>query len=114
MGNIRQRCYQFAWRLDDPRRAGLCLCVGLAIFGIGWWQRLDWEIAFLCGWNTAVILYLALLGMIIFTADAAKTRERISKVDPTQLPLLIVLVLAAILGIMGVGVILTAVGANFI
>jgi uncharacterized membrane protein len=51
-----------------------------------------------------------LLYIVIFTADAQRTRERISQVDPTQLFLLIVLTLVTLLGNLSVGVILTAVG----
>ncbi len=62
------------------------------------------------GWIVAVAAYLVLLYIVIFTADAAMTRERISQVDPTQLVPLIVLTLVTLLGNMSVGVILTAVG----
>ena len=58
----------------------------------------------------ALGLYLTLLGVVIFTADAVRTQERISQVDPTRWFLLIVLSLVALLGNISVAVILTAVG----
>jgi uncharacterized membrane protein len=110
MGKVRDRLYQFIWELNDPKRAGLCLLLGGAIYAIGWRRGLGWELSFLSGWIVAVTAYLLLLYIVIFTADAARTRERISLVDPTQLFLLIVLTLVTLLSNMSVGVILTAVG----
>jgi hypothetical protein len=45
-----------------------------------------------------------LLGIVIFTADAVKTRERISQVDPTRWFLLTVLCLVALLGNMSMAI----------
>ena len=110
MGNLKEPLHNFVWGLNDSRRAGLCLSLGLVILALGGWRGWEWEIAFLCGWIMTLTAYLALLGMVIFTADAARTRARISQVDPTQWLLLIALIVAALLGIMSVGLILTAVG----
>jgi uncharacterized membrane protein len=110
MGKIRSRFYKFIWELNDPKRAGLCLLLGGAMYAIGWQRGWGWELSFLSGWIVAVTAYLVLLYIVIFTADAGRTRERISQVDPTQLFLLIVLTLVTLLGNMSVGVILTAVG----
>ncbi len=110
MGKIRTRLYHFIWNLNDPKRAGLCLILGGVLYAVGWSQGWGWELSFLCGWIIALTVYLILLYIVIFTADAQKTRERISLVDPTQLFLLIVLTLVTLLGNMSVGVILTAVG----
>jgi uncharacterized membrane protein len=110
MGKLQQSLYQFVWHLNDPKRASLCLPFGIGIFFLGWTWGWGWEIAFLTGWILALGMYLILLGIVIFTADAAKTQERISQVDPTRWFLLIVLSLVALLGNMSVAVILTAVG----
>jgi uncharacterized membrane protein len=110
MGKIRTRLYHFIWNLNDPRRAALCLILGGVLYAVGWSEEWGWELSFLCGWIIALTVYLILLYIVIFTADAQKTRERISLVDPTQLFLLIVLTLVTLLGNMSVGVILTAVG----
>jgi uncharacterized membrane protein len=110
MGKVRDRLYQFVWELNDPRRAGLCLLLGEAMYAFGWWRGWGWELSFLSGWIVALTAYLVLLYIVIFTTDAARTRERISQVDPTQLFLLTVLILVTLLGNMSVGVILTAVG----
>ena len=110
MVKIMERVYGLVWNLNDPLRAGFCLPLGVAMYCIGWWYGWVWELSFLSGWNTALGAYMVLLGIVIFTADAARTRERISKVDPTRWFLLIVLCLVALLGNMGVAVILTAVG----
>jgi uncharacterized membrane protein len=110
MGKIRTQLYLFIWNLNDPRRAGLCLVLGGALYYIGWRNNWGWELSFLCGWILALSVYLVLLYIVIFTADAQRTRERISQVDPTRWFLLIVLTPVTLLGNMSVGVILTAVG----
>jgi uncharacterized membrane protein len=110
MGKIRKQLYNFIWKLNDPKRAGLCLILGGGIYAIGWRNGWGWELSFLCGWIVSLTAYLVLLYIVIFTADAEMTRQRISQVDPTQLFLLIVLTLVTLLGNMSVGVILTAVG----
>lgn len=107
---MKDRMYDVIWNLDDTRRATICLPLGLAVYAIGWQRQWGWEVSFLCGWIVVLTPYLVLLGIVIFTADATRTRERISKVDPTQWLLLIVLTLAALLGIMSVGIIMTSVG----
>ena len=106
----RSRLYQFIWELNDPKRAGLCLLVGGVIYAYGWWRGWGWELAFLGGWIFALTAYLVLLYIVIFTADAQRTRERISQVDPTRWFLLIVLTLVTLFGNLSVGIILTAVG----
>ncbi len=80
------------------------------MYAFGWWRGWGWELAFLGSWIVALTVYLVLLYIVIFTADAQRTRERISQVDPTQLFLLIVLTLVTLLGNISVGIILTAVG----
>ena len=107
---MRDQVYDLIWNLDDTRRAIICLPLGLVTYAIGWQFQWGWEVSFLCGWIVVLTPYLVLLGIVIFTANAARTRERISKVDPTQWLLLIVLTLAALLGIMSVGIIMTSVG----
>ncbi|MFZ5450634.1 MAG: DUF1345 domain-containing protein [Thermodesulfobacteriota bacterium] len=110
MGMIKERLYQLIWNLNDPWRAGVCLPLGGVMYGIGLWCGWGWELSFLAGWILALGTYLILLGIVIFTADAANTRERISQVDPTRWFLLIVLSVVALLGNMSVAIILTAVG----
>ena len=110
MDKIRTRLYHFIWQLNDPKRAGLCLILGGMIYAVGWSKKWGWELSFLWGWILALTIYLVLLYIVIFTANAQRTRERISQVDPTQWFLLIVLTLVTLLGNMSVGVILTAVG----
>lgn len=110
MGEFKDSFYHFVWHLNDLKRATICLPFGVLMFLIGWWLGWGWEISFLCGWILAIGTYLVLLNIVIFTADAASTRERISHVDPTRWLLLIVLTLGAVLGTICVGIILTAVG----
>ena len=110
MGKIRKRFYDFVWNLHDRVRAAFCIPLGVAMYCIGWQSGWDWELSFLSGWIIALGAYMALLGIVIFTADAARTRERVSKVDPTPWFLVIVLSLVALLGNMSVGIILTSVG----
>jgi|WetSurMetagenome_2_1015567.scaffolds.fasta_scaffold188669_1 uncharacterized membrane protein len=110
MGKIRTRLYYFIWNLNDPKRAGLCLTLAGVMYAFGWSKGWGWELSFLSGWIVALTMYLVLLYVVIFTADAQRTRERISQVDPTQWFLLIVLTIVTLLGNMSVGVILTSVG----
>ena len=110
MVNLQQRLYHFVWHLNDPKRSSLCLPFGMGMFFLGWMWGWGWQVSFLAGWIMALGLYLILLGIVIFTADAIRYRERISQVDPTRWFLLIVLSLVALLGNMSVAIILTAVG----
>ncbi len=110
MGKIRDRLYKFVWELNDPKRAGLCLLLGGAMYAFGWRRGWGWELAFLGSWIVALTAYLLFLYIVIFTADAQRTRQRISQVDPTQLFLLIVLTVVTLFGNLSVGIILTAVG----
>lgn len=110
LGRLRDSLYDFVWHLDDLKRAGLCIPFGLVMFFTGWCLGWDMEISFLASWNLALALYIALLAVVITTADADRTRQRISQVDPTRGFLVLVLSLVALLGNISVGAILTAVG----
>jgi len=110
MGKVRDGLYQFIWELNDPKRAGLFFLLGGAMYALGRWRQWGWELSFLSGWIVALTAYLVLLYIVIFTADAQRTRERISLVDPMKLFMLIVLTIVTLLSNMSVGVILTAVG----
>jgi uncharacterized membrane protein len=111
MSKIRDKLYNFIWELDDHWRVAFCVPLGVVLFFIGWKYRAwGWELSFLAGWTLALTLYMVLLGIVIFSADPARTRQRVSKVDPTRGFLVIVLTIVALLGNMSVGVILTAVG----
>jgi uncharacterized membrane protein len=110
VGKIKERFYRFIWELHDLNRAVLSLFLGGAMYAISWGHGWGWELSFLCGWIVALTAYLVLGYVVIFTADAQMTRERVSQVDPTRWLLLIVLTLVALLGNMSIGVILTAVG----
>jgi uncharacterized membrane protein len=107
---IRGYATRLVWALDDSRRAMLCFAIGMSIFWLGRHNGWGWEIPFLSAWNVAVAAYLALLGVIVFTARSSETRERAASVNRAELSLLVVLVLVIILGVLGVGDILTAVG----
>ena len=110
MGNLSKKLYRFIWELNDPKRAGLCLLLGGALYFLGWHRGWGWELSFLVAWDIALVVYLALLYIVIFTADAPMTRQRISRVDPTRWFLLIVVTLVTLFSNMNVAVILTAVG----
>ena len=110
MGRLGAYINRFAWALDDQKRAALCFIIGWLVFLLGWRSDYDREVSFLAGWNVAVASYLALLGLVVYTASPAKTRDRAGSVDRADLYLLAALVLVLLLGTLGVGVILTAVG----
>jgi uncharacterized membrane protein len=105
------RLFHFAWELHDHWRAVLAVSVGAAWGVISWeWLGLPWKVASLSGWIVALALYLSLLGLVIWYADAAMTKERVSRDEPNPVFLLVVLVLVALLGNVSVGIILTSVG----
>jgi uncharacterized membrane protein len=110
MRKLKEIFYYFIWNLNGPKRASICIPFGVGMFLIGWRLGWGWEVSFLAGWIMALTLYMTFLGIVIVTADAAKTRQRISQVDPTREYLVLVLSIVAILGNINVGAILTAVG----
>jgi uncharacterized membrane protein len=110
VGRVGVYIHELAWALNDQKRATLCFGVGLLIFLIGWQSGYGVEKFFLLAWDVAVSAYLALLAVVVFSATSAKTRTRAGFIDRAELYLLAALVLVIILGVMGVGVILTAVG----
>lgn len=108
---LKKRICHFAWELHDQWRAALSLTLGAVVAVVCWeWLRLEWKVAFLVGWILALTIYLILLGIVIFQADGAMTRQRVSRDEPNRVFLLIVLVLVALLGNISVGFILTSVG----
>jgi hypothetical protein len=82
-----------AWALNDQKRAALCFIVGLLLFSLGWLRGYGWEASFLAAWDVAVASYLALLGVVVFTATPPKTRARAGLVDRADLYLLAALIL---------------------
>jgi uncharacterized membrane protein len=110
VGTAGKYINRFAWELDDQKRAALCFIIGVLVFLLGWRLGRGWESCFLLAWDVAVASYLALLGVVIHSANASMTRGRAAVVDRADLYLLIALVLVTLLGTVGVGAILTAVG----
>ncbi len=109
MGKMKERISQFAWELHDQRRAALSVFLGAVAGVIGWkWLGLGGRVAFLAGWILALTIYLVLLGIVIFHADGAMTRQRVSHDEPNRVFLLIVLIMVALLGNISVGVILSS------
>lgn len=113
MGKMPGYLYNFVWNLHDRRRAWMCGSLGLvaAVLAyrlLGWM----WEVAFLVGWILGVGGYLALLGIVIVTADAPMTQQRVSKDEPNRMALLVLTVLVSIFGTGIVGLLLTAVGKH--
>ncbi len=110
MGKLKESLYHFVWHLHDLWRAVICIPFGVGMFLLGWRLGWGWETSFLAGWILALMLYMIFLGIVILTANAARTRQRISQVDPTRGFLVLILSIVAILGNISVGAILTAVG----
>jgi uncharacterized membrane protein len=108
LGKMKERISRFAWELHDRRRSALSVFLGAVAGGIGWkWLGLGGRVAFLAGWILALTIYLFLLGIVIFHADGAMTRQRVSRDEPNRVFLLIVLIIVALLGNISVGVILS-------
>jgi len=101
---------RFAWALDDQKRAAFSFVIGALVFLLVWRLGRGWETCFLSAWDVAVASYLALLGVVMYDANASMTRGRAAVVDRADLYLLVALVLVTLLGTIGVGAILTAVG----
>ncbi len=113
MGKVKERISQFAWEIHDRRRAALSVSLGAVAGVIGWkWLGLTGKVAFLAGWIMALTIYLVLLGIVIFHADGAMTRQRVSRDEPSRVMVLIVLIIVALLGNISVGVILSSAGSK--
>lgn len=107
------RFFHFAWEIHDRWRAVLSVSLGAAWGFISWeWLGLGWKLASLSSWIVAMTIYLVLLGIVIFYADAPMTKQRVSRDEPNRVFLLIVMVLVALLGNISVGIILTSVGSE--
>jgi len=111
LGKMKERISQFAWALHDRGRAAMSVPLGAVAGVICWkWLGLVGKVAFLAGWILALTIYLILLGIVIFQADGALTRQRASRDEPNRVMLLITLSMVALMGNICVGVILTSEG----
>ncbi len=109
---IETRLYDFIWGIDSRKRTWLCISLGLATFAIAWWFEWSWQVAFLCGWIITLTTYLGLLGIIVFTADSTRTRERVVKLYPQRWPIMMVVIFTAYVGTSCVGFILHPAGQS--
>ena len=111
MGKMKEWISQFAWALHDRGRASMSVPLGVVAGVICWkWLGLVGKVAFLAGWILSLTIYLVLLGIVIFQADGALTRQRASRDEPNRVILLIILSMVALMGNICVGVILTSAG----
>jgi uncharacterized membrane protein len=111
LGKLKKRISKHAWELHDHRRAIISCSLGAVAWVICWlWLGLLGKVAFLVGWILFLNVYLVLLGIVVFQADGAMTRQRVSRDEPNRVILLAVLIAVALLGNICVGGILTSVG----
>jgi len=113
MGTMREYLFNFAWSLNDRRRAVICgsLGVGLGIL----FNRLEgwtWQLSFLLGWILAAGSYLVLQSIVLVGADGPMTRERVSNVKLDRRSLMTLTIFLSILCTGIVGQLLTAVSKN--
>ena len=105
--------FNFAWSLNDRKRAVICgsLGVGLGILInrlVGW----TWQLSFLLGWILATSSFLILQVIVLVSADGPMTRERLSNVKLDRRGLMMLTIFLSIFGTVIVGQLLTAVGKN--
>jgi uncharacterized membrane protein len=82
--------------------------VGLAVaLGFGW---RSWLVALLGGWGVAAAVYVAWTWLTLVPMDPEETASHATREEPTRTGAHVVLILAAVLSLVGVGAIL--VGAN--
>ena len=110
---MREYLFNFAWSLNDRKRAVICgsLGVGLGILInrlVGW----TWQLSFLLGWILATSSFLILQVIVLVSADGPMTRERLSNVKLDRRGLTVLIIFLSILGTGIVGQLLTAVGKN--
>ena len=96
--------------LNDETRATLSLSIGGGLFFLGLGYHWPWEISFLSAWIVSLFAYLMLYASVIFASGPDQARERLSKMDPSAISLLVAVVLVVLLGVAGLGVVLTSVG----
>jgi uncharacterized membrane protein len=113
MATMRKFLFNFAWNLNDRRRAVICgpLGVGVAVLIcqlLGW----TWKLSFLLGWILALGSYLVLQGIVLIGADGSLTQERVSKDEPNRGALMVLSILVSIFGTGTVGEVLTALGRH--
>ena len=110
---MREYLFNFAWSLNDRKRAVICgsLGVGLGILInrlVGW----TWQLSFLLGWILATSSFLILQVIVLVSADGPMTRERLSNVKLDRRGLMMLTIFLSIFGTVIVGQLLTAVGKN--
>ncbi len=113
MGTMKEYLFNFAWKLNDRRRAVICgsLGVGCGILInrlLGW----TWQLSFLLGWILAAGSYLVLQGVVLLGADGPMTRERSIRYEHNRRAMRVLTILVSILGTGTVGQVLTAVGQH--
>lgn len=67
---------RLAWQLDSNSRTGLSAVLGIGLFVLlNRW--VTWTLAFLISWNISAFIYLLMIALVAFSADADDTRQRI-------------------------------------
>lgn len=84
------------------RRATVVLVVGVVAAAILFWY-LPWEMTAILGWDAAAVTFLASTAHLIAGADAADTQRLASKEDDTRTAATVLLVVASMGSLLGVG-----------
>ena len=96
---LKKGIAHFAWELHDLWRSALSFGLGILAAVVCWvWLGLSGNVVFLAGWIVSLAIYLVLLGIVIFQADAPMTQQRVSRDQPNRVFLLIVLIMVDLKG----------------
>ena len=109
--NVRETLYRLISNLNEQQRLFICGAMTI-VLAVLLFSPLGWELAFLISWVISGTTYLFLLFFILLNADGPTTKQRASQAEPNRLLLLVVIVVVTLLSIMGVGILVTSIGAH--
>jgi len=103
------RIYRFFWRQNSQDRATICFILGLVTWVVvHHWH--SWQIALLSAWVVSLGNYLIAQAVVILTANASLTEQRVSQYQPHNwIPLTTAIVIALMSNII-LGLLLTEIG----
>ncbi|MDR3555666.1 MAG: DUF1345 domain-containing protein [Syntrophobacteraceae bacterium] len=110
---MRKWLFNFAWNLNDRKRAAICIPLGVATAVLV--SRLfdwTWQLSFLCGLIMTMGSELILRSIVLFGADGRMTHDRASRDEPNRKTLMVTIISLSIVATGTVGQVLTAVSKH--
>jgi uncharacterized membrane protein len=90
------------WHAPSMRRAVTVACIGLIVV-LALLPFVGWELAVVGGWDAAALTFLATTWPIIIGADSAHTQELATREDQTRGTATLLLIVASVVSLLGVG-----------